>query len=929
MLPVFASDIVADADAAAPTFTPAGGATEGEAVQVDLNSYVSIAPADANHSVDITSAQITTTDPMSVTAVSSRDFYRNTSVTKWYYGNSASASYDINGQGSTAQGTIVAKVNDEIAASAKENDEVHVFITPNTHFHFATILVNDGAITTTEVSEGAEYSFEMPDEAVTIAVTWTEDEKVNVQFAKGKEAATGDVPSTMSNKYENDVITLPANPFTLTSWKFKGWKHSLTNAIHQPGSYTITAADVAEDAITFAAEWEAMPDFAGGDWMLVTDVAELTEGSYVIIASADVDEAMKPYVSGSNCKTAEATIDNGLLTYNNVFAVYEIREGKKENTFALQDISSDYYLYAASSSSNDMKTEETLTDNSSWTASITSTGDATLVAQGSNTRNVMHYNPNGTNPSVFSCYASTSTVTGLVTLYKYHVPSLKLTYDKNAGDDVVTGMPSMGIADGENKVTISDATPLREGYLFDGWNSNPLGGGTVYEANHEYTLTANLTIYAQWQTATAHSLSYEKNGGEGDLPDATNYYPNADVTLADAVTKEGYLFAGWEYDGNVYAAGSHFAMPNEDVVMTAKFAQGAVYTITSRTEVTAQGAPEGSNATFLNTYDNNNKNQITGSNSMTLTLGGYDLYTIKAITLRMKSNGSSGNGTLSVTIGGNPVSFTTNKWYDGSYHSGNYEDIRVTLTPTRVQADENVQIVIAASQSSLYCQSFAIEYELVLDELRGGLTEGKWGTYCPDKEVKHPAGASFYTLTYMELNPDGSPYKFFFDEIAENASLAAGKPYLFIAEGDAIMGVKVGDAADAGDHANNGFVGYLGAGKHITSDNNTYTAGAKNYYGLQNNIFKLIYSTSSTENILNERAYVEISPSRQPSTTQVSMPAPGRRRLSVGAGAPQIATGLEDGELMNDGMVKKVLINGELFIIRGEQMYDATGRIVK
>ena len=120
LLPVFATDIVADADADAPVFTPAGGATEGEAVQVDLNSYVSIAPADANHSVDITSAQITTTEPVSVTAVSSRDFYRNTSVTKWYYGNSASASYDINGQGSTPQGTIVAKVNDEIAASAKE-----------------------------------------------------------------------------------------------------------------------------------------------------------------------------------------------------------------------------------------------------------------------------------------------------------------------------------------------------------------------------------------------------------------------------------------------------------------------------------------------------------------------------------------------------------------------------------------------------------------------------------------------------------------------------------------------------------------------------------------------------------------------------------------------------------------------------------------
>ncbi len=924
LLPVFASDIVADADAAAPTFTPAGGATEGEAVQVDLNSYVSIAPADANHSVDITSAQITTTDPMSVTAVSSRDFYRNTSVTKWYYGNSASASYDINGQGSTAQGTIVAKVNDEIAASAKENDEVHVFITPNTHFHFATILVNDGAITTTEVSEGAEYSFEMPDEAVTIAVTWNEDAKVNVQFAKGKEAATGDVPSTMSNKYENDVITLPANPFTLTSWKFKGWKHSLTDAIHQPGSYTITAADVAEDAITFAAEWEAMPDFAGGDWMLVTDVAELTEGSYVIIAAADYDKAMKGYVSGNNCGSEDATKEGNLLSYNSNFAIYEIGENViSETTYkTFQNVASENYLFCNTGSTNTLKEQTTINASASWSVEISTAeltlGEAAITNQNASTRSI-RYNSSG----MFATYTSSGQTP--IVLYKYHVPSLKLTYDKNAGDDVVTGMPSMGIADGDKKVTISDATPLREGYLFDGWKD---ADEHVYEAGVEYTLTADLTIYAQWQTATAHSLSYDKDGGEGDVPDATNYYPNVNVTLANAVTKTGYIFAGWEYDGNIYAAGTSFTMPNVEVVMKAKYAQGAVYTITSRESVSEQGAPEGSSATFYNTYGND-KCQLTSDNSMTLTLSGYDLYTIKAITLRMKSNASKGYGTLSVTIGGNAVSFTTNKWYDGGHHTDSYEDIQVSLTPTRVMPGKNVVIEIEASQNSLYCQSFAIEYELVLDELRGGLTEGKWGTYCPDKEVKHPAGASFYTLTYMELNPDGSPYKFFFDEIAENASLAAGKPYLFIAEGDAIMGVKVGDAADAGDHANNGFVGYLGAGKHITSDYNTYTAGATNYYGLQNNIFKLIYSTSSTENILNERAYVEISPSRQPSTTQVSMPAPGRRRLSVGADAPQIATGLEDGELMNDGMVKKVLINGELFIIRGEQMYDATGRIVK
>ena len=60
-------------------------------------------------------------------------------------------------------------------------------------------------------------------------------------------------------------------------------------------------------------------------------------------------------------------------------------------------------------------------------------------------------------------------------------------------------------------------------------------------------------------------------------------------------------------------------------------------------------------------------------------------------------------------------------------------------------------------------------------------------------------------------------------------------------------------------------------------------------------------------------------------------PAPGRRRLAMGGNAPAVVTGME--EVTGDGLqitgVRKVLINGELFIIRGEKMYDATGRLVK
>ena len=46
--------------------------------------------------------------------------------------------------------------------------------------------------------------------------------------------------------------------------------------------------------------------------------------------------------------------------------------------------------------------------------------------------------------------------------------------------------------------------------------------------------------------------------------------------------------------------------------------------------------------------------------------------------------------------------------------------------------------------------------------------------------------------------------------------------------------------------------------------------------------------------------------------------------------APQITTDIENAEMMNDEMMKvrKVLINQKMYILRGDQMYDATGKKV-
>ena len=141
---------------------------------------------------------------------------------------------------------------------------------------------------------------------------------------------------------------------------------------------------------------------------------------------------------------------------------------------------------------------------------------------------------------------------------------------------------------------------------------------------------------------------------------------------------------------------------------------------TSAASVTSGTAPTGSTVTFANTYANN-KEQITASNSMTLTLTGYAGYKITGVTLSMHSNKSSGAGYLSVTAGSetlasigsssNYITFEDDDW-NGEY-SQSYVDIELSMSngSYSIQNNENVVIYIYCSTKSLYCNAFTLTYE--------------------------------------------------------------------------------------------------------------------------------------------------------------------------------------------------------------------------
>ena len=145
------------------------------------------------------------------------------------------------------------------------------------------------------------------------------------------------------------------------------------------------------------------------------------------------------------------------------------------------------------------------------------------------------------------------------------------------------------------------------------------------------------------------------------------------------------------------------------------WAETVTYTVSSTSAVTKSGtAPDGSSATYKSTYTNA-KCQLTANNSMTLTLSGYDGCKITGLTLSMKSNSSKGSGNMSMKIGNTTISsiatakFNNNTW-NGSW-STSYVNVTPSVTATTVGNGEKIVITIAATENSLYCQSFTITYE--------------------------------------------------------------------------------------------------------------------------------------------------------------------------------------------------------------------------
>ena len=123
----------------------------------------------------------------------------------------------------------------------------------------------------------------------------------------------------------------------------------------------------------------------------------------------------------------------------------------------------------------------------------------------------------------------------------------------------------------------------RTGYVFSGWNTVAMGGGTSYADGATYPFAAAVTLYAQWTASPAYAVTFNGNGSTtGATATETTNVPTA--LSANGFSRTGYVFSGW----NTVAMGGGTS-----------YADGAIYPFAAAVTLYAQwtASPAGGGST--------------------------------------------------------------------------------------------------------------------------------------------------------------------------------------------------------------------------------------------------------------------------------------------------------------------------------------------
>ena len=326
-------------------------------------------------------------------------------------GPSAAKNFTVSGSNLTANVTVTAPTNFQVCATATGNFANSLTLTQsagtlNTTTVYVKMIAglavgsysgdltiaSTGATSKTVALSGTVDSMPVVETPTFTPAEGTYTEAQNVTIACSTEGATirytldGSDPTSNSTAY-NSAITINAT----TTVKAKAFKSGCEDSEVATATYTIVPP-AQETAYTLIKNANAL--VAGEKYIIVG----IKSGEYKALGKQTANNR-----SAVDVSPVSDVITVTPATLAGEEAVYELTLGQENGHWTLYDAANGGYLYAASSSANYLKTQSTNNANGEWTIEIDGDGVATIKAQGSNTRNWLRLNNNG---SPFACYAS-------------------------------------------------------------------------------------------------------------------------------------------------------------------------------------------------------------------------------------------------------------------------------------------------------------------------------------------------------------------------------------------------------------------------------------------------------------------------------------------------------------------------------------------
>ncbi len=410
-----------------------------------------------------------------------------------------------------------------------ENANIMLFKVVDGEDVYQDYYFQSGEFYVTETSTYRAYAYKGNDMSDYTTVTFT---KEATQCAKPKfTPANG---TTFMQGEELDVtINCDTEGATIKYALNDGEFQNYSAPIHLTETTTIKAVASAEGYIdsdeATATYTMVVPETTGPIFNLVTDVTTLADGDHIILVNTAEDGTAVAMgaAKSNNFGSVDVVVNGNQVQTEKANIITLVKNGDNWNLKAAEG-----YLYAASSSSNHLKAEETVDNNGNANAAISIADNAaSIVFQGTNSHKYLRYNPNNGSP-IFSCYEEGKQ--NPVYIYKttedvpeppvtevaapVFTPEKNTVFDKNKGLEISINCETEG-------ATIYYST---DNETFDAYNAPfTIFETTTVKAYAKLGELASDTVYAKYNAAVMVYDLEEANA----LDNKTNFYFQGDAVV--------------------------------------------------------------------------------------------------------------------------------------------------------------------------------------------------------------------------------------------------------------------------------------------------------------------------------------------------------------------------------------------------------------